>query len=101
MTWNPWSFLLGLAVVVAVVASWRSHRLIRLGCLMSAEVDRLSLATRTMTARRYSTCDVCCRLIIRGDRIARLINPAAWVHIGCVPVVARLQRGEWPSNRES
>jgi hypothetical protein len=61
--------------------------------------DRLALATRTMTARRHGTCGACRRLIIRGDQIARLVNPAAWVHIGCVPAVARLQFGEWPSNR--
>jgi hypothetical protein len=58
--------------------------------------DRLSLATRTMTARRYSTCGACGRRIIRGDRIARLVRPDGWCHIGCVPAVARLQRGEWP-----
>jgi len=51
--------------------------------------DRLALATRTMKARRYSTCSVCGRLIIRGDQIARLVSPSAWVHIGCVPAVAR------------
>jgi hypothetical protein len=62
-------------------------------------IDRLALATRTMTARRYSTCGACLRRIIRGDQIARLVNPSAWVHIGCLPVVAELQRGEWPSNR--
>lgn len=53
--------------------------------------DRLALATRTMTARRHGVCCICQRLIIRGDQIARLIRPAAWVHIGCVPVVAALQ----------
>jgi hypothetical protein len=58
-------------------------------------LNRLSLATRTMTARRYSTCGACRRLIIRGDQIVRLINPSAWVHIGCVPAVVRLQREEW------
>jgi len=51
-------------------------------------VDRLALATRTMKARRYSTCGICSRLIIRGDQIARLVRPDGWCHIGCVPAVA-------------
>lgn len=55
--------------------------------------DRLSLAVRVMTARRYSTCSVCRRRIIRGDRIARLVRPDGWCHIGCVPVVARVSAG--------
>jgi hypothetical protein len=63
--------------------------------------DRLSLATRVMTVRRYGTCGVCGRLIIRGDQIARLVSPSAWIHIGCVPAVARLQRGEWTMSRDS
>jgi hypothetical protein len=54
--------------------------------------DRLALATRTMKARRYSTCSVCQRLIIRGDQIARLVRPDGWCHIACVPAVARALR---------
>lgn len=53
--------------------------------------DRLSLATRTMKARRRSTCGTCCRLILPGMQIARLADPPEWVHVGCVEVVRALQ----------
>lgn len=54
--------------------------------------DRLALATRTMKARRHGVCGVCGRLIIRGDQIARLVRPSAWVHVSCVPAVREAGR---------
>jgi hypothetical protein len=53
--------------------------------------DRLALATRTRKARRTSVCTVCRVPIIIGQPIARLIRPAGWCHLACVPVVAALQ----------
>jgi hypothetical protein len=53
--------------------------------------DRLGLATRTMKARRRSTCSACRRVILPGMQIARVTDPPAWVHVGCVEVVAALQ----------
>jgi hypothetical protein len=50
--------------------------------------DRLALATRVRKARRASTCAVCRVPIIIGQPIARLIKPAGWCHLACVPVVA-------------
>lgn len=50
--------------------------------------DRLSLATRVRKARRSSTCPTCRGVITPGTHIARLVNPAAWVHVVCVPRVA-------------
>jgi hypothetical protein len=50
--------------------------------------DRLALATRTKRARRASTCPSCFGAILPGMAIARLADPAAWVHVWCVPVVA-------------
>jgi hypothetical protein len=51
--------------------------------------DRLALATRVRKARRPGWCSVC-RVAIRvGEPIARLIKPAGWCHVGCVPIVAR------------
>lgn len=49
--------------------------------------DRLALATRTMKARRTSTCPACLGVIMVGTSIARLTNPAAWVHVRCLEVV--------------
>ena len=51
--------------------------------------DRLALATRVRKARRTGTCTVCKVAIRVGEPIARLIKPAGWCHVGCVPVVAR------------
>jgi hypothetical protein len=50
--------------------------------------DRLALATRVMKARRGSVCTVCRSPVLVGQQIARLIRPAGWCHVGCVPVVA-------------
>lgn len=50
--------------------------------------DRLALAVRSMTARRHSICPACGAWILRGQRIAMLVDPRAWVHERCVPVVA-------------
>jgi hypothetical protein len=50
--------------------------------------DRLALATRTMKARRSSTCTICRGPVTAGQAIARLTSPAAWVHVRCVPAVA-------------
>ena len=54
--------------------------------------DRLALATRTRKARRTSTCPACRALILTGMTIARLTSPPAWVHVRCVPAVARALR---------
>ena len=56
--------------------------------------DRLALATRVMKARRTSICTVCRAPVLVGQRIARLIRPAGWCHLTCVPVVAALQRND-------
>jgi hypothetical protein len=53
--------------------------------------DRLALATRVMKARRTSICTVCHAPVLVGQQIARLIRPAGWCHLTCVPVVAALQ----------
>jgi hypothetical protein len=52
--------------------------------------DRLALATRTRKARRPSTCPACRAPIIIGQQIARLASPPAWIHVRCVPAVARV-----------
>jgi hypothetical protein len=54
--------------------------------------DRLALATRVMKARRTSMCTVCRLPVTIGQPIARLIKPAGWCHVACVPVVARALR---------
>jgi len=54
--------------------------------------DRLSLATRVMKARRSSVCTVCRGPVLVGQQIARLIRPAGWCHVRCVPVVAALHQ---------
>jgi hypothetical protein len=51
--------------------------------------DRLALATRVRQARRGGWCPSCRGPIIIGQPIARLIKPAGWCHVGCVPIVAR------------
>jgi hypothetical protein len=51
--------------------------------------DRLALATRVRKARRAGSCSVCRLPITIGQPIARLIKPAAWCHLACVPIVAR------------
>ena len=53
--------------------------------------DRLALATRVMKARRGSVCTVCRAPVLVGQQIARLIRPAGWCHVGCVPVVRALR----------
>lgn len=53
--------------------------------------DRLALATRVMKARRGSICTICRAPVLVGQQIARLIRPAGWCHLTCVPVVAALQ----------
>jgi hypothetical protein len=53
--------------------------------------DRLALATRVMKARRTSICAICRAPVLVGQPIARLIRPAGWCHLTCVPVVAALQ----------
>ena len=55
--------------------------------------DRLALATRTCKARRTSTCPACRAPILTGMTIARLTSPPAWVHVRCVPAVARALAG--------
>jgi hypothetical protein len=49
--------------------------------------DRLALATRTMTARRRSTCPTCKSTISPGQSIARVTDPDAWIHERCVEIV--------------
>ena len=51
--------------------------------------DRLALATRVRKARRGGSCSVCRLPVTIGQPIARLIKPAGWCHLACVPVVAR------------
>lgn len=51
--------------------------------------DRLALATRVRKARRNSVCTICRVPITIGQPIARLIKPAGWCHVRCVPAVAR------------
>jgi hypothetical protein len=53
---------------------------------------RLALATRVRKARRPGSCSICRLAITIGQPIARLIKPAGWCHLGCVPVVARTLR---------
>jgi hypothetical protein len=55
--------------------------------------DRLALAVNARTAQRRSTCTVCRLAITIGQPIARLIKPAAWVHVTCVPIVASTLHG--------
>lgn len=50
--------------------------------------DRLALAVRTMPARRDTTCPACGTRVQRGQQIAMLTNPTAWIHERCIPVVA-------------
>jgi hypothetical protein len=52
--------------------------------------DRLALATRTKRARHTSTCPACRGPILVGMTIARLASPPAWIHVRCVPAVARV-----------
>lgn len=52
--------------------------------------DRLALATRTMKARKRTICGSCGAGIEVGNQIARLVDPSAWVHVTCVPVVRQL-----------
>jgi hypothetical protein len=54
--------------------------------------DRLALATRVRKARRISICTICPVPITIGQPIARLISPAGWCHVRCVPHVARALR---------
>ena len=54
--------------------------------------DRQALATRVRKARRPGVCTVCRVPITIGQPIARLIKPAGWCHLGCVPAVARTLR---------
>lgn len=54
-------------------------------------IDRLALASRTMRARRGSVCTICRSPVLVGQQIARLIRPAGWCHVGCVPVVAAIK----------
>lgn len=53
--------------------------------------DRLALATRVMKARRRSTCTSCRAFILPGQQIAKLTDPPAWIHVGCVELVQALQ----------
>ena len=50
--------------------------------------DRLALATRVRKARRASVCTICRVPVTIGQPIARLISPAGWCHVRCVPAVA-------------
>lgn len=61
---------------------------------MGIVTDRLALAVRVMKARRTSICTTCRSPVLVGQQIARLINPSAWVHIGCLPIVAALRRDD-------
>jgi len=54
--------------------------------------DRLALATRVRKARRASVSTICRAPITIGQPIARLIKPAGWCHLRCVPHVARALR---------
>lgn len=54
--------------------------------------DRLALATRVRKARRASVCTICRAPIVVGQPIARLVSPAGWCHVRCVPAVARALR---------
>lgn len=54
--------------------------------------DRLALAVRSMTAQRDSTCPACGDRVLRGQLIAMLVDPRAWVHERCVPIVAETLR---------
>lgn len=49
--------------------------------------DRLALATRTMKARRSSTCPACGGPITVGQAIAKLASPPGWCHLACIPAV--------------
>jgi hypothetical protein len=55
--------------------------------------DRLALATRVRKARRTGSCSICRLPVTIGQPIARLIKPAGWCHLGCVPIVARTLAG--------
>jgi hypothetical protein len=54
--------------------------------------DRLALAVRVRKARRPGWCSICRLPVTIGQPIARLIRPAGWCHVGCVPAVARALR---------
>jgi succinyl-CoA synthetase alpha subunit len=51
--------------------------------------DRLALATRVRKARRSTVCPACRGVILPGMTIARMVSPPEWIHVGCVPAVAR------------
>jgi hypothetical protein len=66
-------------------------------CTVTAP-DRLALAVRVMKARRSGVCTICRAPVTIGQSIARLVSPRAWVHVRCVPAVARaLHRGDGDS----
>ncbi|MBO0813674.1 MAG: hypothetical protein J2P30_00755 [Actinobacteria bacterium] len=50
--------------------------------------DRLALAVNVRKARRTTMCPTCQAPIRPGMTMARLSSPGAWIHTGCVPVVA-------------
>jgi hypothetical protein len=54
-----------------------------------ALTDPWPLADRVRKARRTSACIICRAPITIGSPIARLIKPAGWCHLACVPIVAR------------
>jgi hypothetical protein len=56
-------------------------------------VDRLALAVRVRKARRRSVCPSCRSGIEVGNQIAKLADPPAWIHVGCVAVVRQLRDG--------
>jgi hypothetical protein len=56
--------------------------------------DRLALATRTMRARRSSTCPSCRGAILVGQSIAKITSPAGWVHVRCVEAVRNALEGK-------
>jgi hypothetical protein len=49
--------------------------------------SQLARADRVRKARRSSTCPSCQEPILVSMSIARLVSPAAWVHLRCVPAV--------------
>jgi hypothetical protein len=47
-----------------------------------------------MKARRTSICTICRAPVLVGQPIARLIRPAGWCHLRCVPIVASTLHNE-------
>lgn len=56
--------------------------------------DRLALAARVYRANRGGVCPICRRAVSVGQSIVRLVSPAGWCHVGCVPAVRALTTPE-------